>query len=517
MTAGPAQRTAVRPDLDRLARGAVLTLAGSAVSALATFGFTVVVTRGSSPEQAGIFFALTGLFVMCGALARLGVPVGLVYFLSRQRTTGDEHLMRAVVRHAAGTVTALAVGLGLVGVAAAGPLAEALVGTRGGGSTALLRWLSAGLVFAALTDVGIATTRGLGALRPLVLVDRIGRPVAQLLLAVGVVLAGLHSALALGLAWVLPWVPCAVLVLLWADRLRTGVERRSGRTGSTALAPGQRAAFWRFTAPRSIGSIAQLALQRSDIVLVGALRGPRDAAIYTAATRFLVFGQLGASSITTTIQPTLAQLLVQDDRSGARSVYRVATVWLVLLAWPVYLLSAVFAEQLLAVFGSEYRIGSGVIVVLSLVMLVATASGPVDVVLTMAGRSSWTMANSLAALTANVALNLLLIPRVGILGAALAWAVAIALNNLVPLAQLAVSMRLHPFGRSSGLAAALAAGCFGALPLAVRLVLGGGAGVAVGTAAACTCLYAALLWRWRDRLELDSLLAMRRRGRAGAA
>jgi len=517
VTAGSAQQPAVRPDLDRLARGAVLALAGSVVSALATFGFTVVVTRGASPEQAGIFFALTGLFVMCGALARLGVPVGLVYVLSRHRTTGDEHLARAVVRHATRTVAALSLALGAVGTVAAGPLAEALVGTRADGSTALLRWLSAGLVFAALTDVGIAATRGLGALRPYLVVDRIGRPVAQLLLALAVVLTGLHSALALGLAWVLPWVPCAVLVLLWAARLRGGLEQRAGRAGSSRPEPGQLAAFWRFTAPRSIGSVAQLALQRSDIVLVGALRGPRDAAIYTAATRFLVFGQLGAGSITTTIQPKLAQLLVQDDRSGARSVYRVATVWLVLLAWPVYLLSAVFAEQLLAVFGSEYRIGAGVIVVLSLVMLVATASGPVDVVLSMAGRSSWTMANSLAALTANVALNLLLIPRLGILGAALAWAAAIALNNLVPLAQLAVSMRLHPFGRSSGLAAALAAGCFGALPLAARLALGGGPGVAAGTAAACACLYAGLLWRWRDRLELDSLLAMRRRGRADAA
>ena len=506
-----------RPYLEKIARGGAFNLAGSVVSAIATFAFAVLVTRGTTQEQAGAFFALTSVFVIVVAVSRLGVPMGLVYFLARHRTTGDQHLIRALVRQAAVVVGSLALALGLVGVVAAGPLADALVGTREGGTVALVRVLSACLVFAALTDVGIGATRGLGLMRPLVVVDRVARPLAQVLLALAVVLAGVHSALGLGLAWVLPWVPSAAVVLLWARRLRQGAERRSGNTARGGLEPGQFAAFWRFTAPRSVSSIAQLALQRSDIVLIGVLRGPRDAAVYTAATRFLVFGQLGANAISTTIQPKLAQLMAKEDADGARAVYRVATVWLVLMSWPIYLLSAVFAQDLLTVFGSGYRTGSVVIVVLSLVMLVATASGAVDVVLAMAGRASWTMANSLGALAVNVVLNLLLIPSLGILGAALAWAAAIAVNNLTPLVQMALSLRLHPFGRSLALATAAAAVCFGVLPLGVRLLFGDSLVVAVLAAAVGAVEYAGLLWYWREHFELPSLEAVLRRGKGSAA
>ena len=102
-------------------------------------------------------------------------------------------------------------------------------------------------------------------------------------------------------------------------------------------------------------------------------------------------------------------------------------------------------------------------------MLVATWCGAVDVVLGMAGRSVWTMYNAIAALAADLVLNIILIPRIGIVGAAIAWAVAILINNLAPLLELALWMGLHPFGRATTLAAILPrASASGALPLIAR-------------------------------------------------
>ena len=86
-------------------------------------------------------------------------------------------------------------------------------------------------------------------------------------------------------------------------------------------------------------------------------------------------------------------------------------------------------------------------VILGLTMLLATACGQVDMVLITTGRSSWSLVNGLLALVVNVGLDLLLIPRFGITGAAIGWAAAIIVTNLIPLAQLAISKRLNPFGR----------------------------------------------------------------------
>lgn len=506
--------TAGRGHLAQIARGGAFNLFGAALAAVLTFAFTVVVTRSVDRAQAGVFFSLTSAFAIVYTVARLGVPTGLVFFISRYRATDRQDRLKAVIRDAFVPVTTLAVALGAAGVVAAPWLAEHLIGNRHSGPVMLVRVLACSLVFAALTDLGVGATRGFGVMRPLVLVDRIGRPLAQLLLALLAVAVGARSALGIGLAWTLPFVPSAIILLLWARRLRRKAEQRTGRPPSVRDEDGStgRAAFWRFTGPRSLGSIAQMALQRSDIVLLGALRGPKEAAVYAAATRFLVLGQLGAGAISTTIQPKLAQLLARDDREAARTVYRVATVWLVLMAWPIYLVSAVFSRQLLHLFGRGYAVGAAVIVILSLTMLVATATGNVDVVLAMAGRPTWTMANAFCALALNLTLNVILIPRFGIYGAAVAWSAALLFNSLTPLTQLALSMKLHPFGRSSALAAALAGGCFGVLPFLARLAAGGSLTVALVAVTVGTGAYIAGLWHWRRPFDLASLASVRRRG-----
>jgi O-antigen/teichoic acid export membrane protein len=138
----------------------------------------------------------------------------------------------------------------------------------------------------------------------------------------------------------------------------------------------------------------------------------------------------------------------------------------------------------------------------------------VDAVLLMAGRSSASLANTAVAFALNVGLNLLLIPRWGIAGAALAWLAALSARNVVALVLVARSVRLLPFGTGARVVAVAALGVLAAVEIAVRMVLGPGpVGLAVGTALG-GCAYAAVLWRRRRAVELPALAAaLRRRGR----
>jgi hypothetical protein len=125
--------------------------------------------------------------------------------------------------------------------------------------------------------------------------------------------------------------------------------------------------------------------------------------------------------------------------------------------------------------------------------------------------------NVLLALAVNITVDVLLVPRMGILGAAIGWAAAILTNNLVPLAQVALSLRLHPLGRATLAAMALSAGCFGALPGLVRL-LGGGLTQAVVALGVGAVAYLVGCRRLRTVLDLPALLALvpGRRGRVAA-
>jgi hypothetical protein len=171
---------------------------------------------------------------------------------------------------------------------------------------------------------------------------------------------------------------------------------------------------------------------------------------------------------------------------------------------------AAFAPALLRILGQSSADTQAVLVILGLTMLVATGIGPVDVVLLMGGKSSYNLINTVVALSVNVALNLLLIPRFGIVGAAVAWSVSILINNLAPLAQVWAMLRIHPFGAGSPIVAGTTIAIFGGVGLLVRWAFGESLLVLLVYGAIVTAIYAAIVWRFRSPLELRSFNLRRR-------
>ena len=624
-SAGPG-RSGGGSGLAGVARGSTLNLAGAAISAVATLGVTVIVTRQFSRPVAGAFFTATSLFLIIEAVSSLGAYTGAVYFIARLRSLGEESRIPAILRAAVIPVVVASLLATTLLLLVAGPLAHVLLdghlghnGARPGAVANALRALALALPFAALLDTFLGASRGYRDMHPTVIVDKLGRSVVQGLAVAAAAMAG--SAALLAPLWALPYVPAAAAAWLWLRRIRRRKPPRPRRTfsvpvgpsafrtaghaaigpaglsangpagfsangpagfsandpagfsanGSAAAvsdetlpltfpafadpahpdpahpdpahpdpaladpahpaparagAPGTRIAdrrlananprgFWLFTAPRGLATLAQITIQRIDIVLVAIMRGPAQAAVYTAATRFLVIGQLASTAISMAAQPRFTELFAVGDRRRANHVYQATTAWLVIMTWPLYLLSVIYGPQLLAVFGHAYRAGDSVIVVLGLAMLLSTACGQVDMVLNTTGRSSWSLANGLMAVSINVSLDLLLIPKYGILGAAIGWAAAIAVANLTPLIQVAAVVRLHPFGRGTFVACALSAVSFAAIPLAVRALAGDGHLASAGAVAAGCIMLAAGLWRFRDPLQLAVLPGLPFTGRIG--
>ena len=211
------------------------------------------------------------------------------------------------------------------------------------------------------------------------------------------------------LAWAAPYLPVTVLAA-YALRKVYRAGKPPGATTRRAERRGLRRDFWRFTGPRALASVAQLALQRVDVLLVAALGGLAPAAVYAVAGRFVVLIQFANQGISQSVQPRLAEALATGDRRAANRLYQTATGWLVLVTWPINLLVILFAPVYLRLFGDGYPAGAPVVVVLAVAMLVATGCGMVDMVLAMAGRTSWNLVNVLVALAVTIGLDVLLDP-----------------------------------------------------------------------------------------------------------
>ncbi len=499
----PAAHASSDTAMRRIARGGAANLAGAAATAGANFALTMAVTRGMSKSSAGVFFSTTSIFLIFTVVGQLGANTGLVYFLPRCLALGTPERIRSYVRAALRPVMVTAVVMAVALFVLAPRFAAVANPEHPAEATTYLRILALFIPVAGCENILLAATRGLGTMRANAVIELIGRPLVQLGLVVGVIMLSADGML--GWGWAFGYAPAAALAWFWWRRLYRRLDVRAAEAGHSRSRE-----FWRFSGPRALTSVVQVAMQRLDIVLVGALAGAVQAAIYAAATRFIVAGQMGTNAISNAAQPKLAETLARDDHTAVHHIYETSTAWLMAATWPLYLIFTLFGERLLQVFGHGYDVGASVMVLLSLSMLVGTGFGMVDMVLAMAGHTSWNLGNAVLALSVQIGLDLWLIPAHGVLGAAIGWSAAIVVRNVAALIQMFLAMGLHPFGRATATCAAINLLAFGVIPAAIRLSWGTTwpallAGLVLGGG-----VYVLALRRFRGVLQIGALRALRR-------
>ena len=426
---GPATAGA---DLGSAARHGLIGLAGSVVAAAAGLLLNVVVGRGLGPDVSGVFFVVVAVLTVAMTVGKLGADTGLVWALSRARTLGRGADTRRTLAVAL-LPAVLASALLAAGVYGCAPLIAAAVDPSGTLEVDRLLRVSAPFLLAAAPCMVLAAgLRGVGSITGYTLVQNVLVPGLRPLLAGVVIAAGLGVTAAL-LTWSAPLVLGVAVAAVLLHR----------RTAAAASAPGAaprpwRAVggeFWRFSAPRSVTAALEVALVWSDVLLVAALATPRDAGIYAAASRFITTGTLAEAAMRIALSPQVSSLLAVGDVRATGRLCATGTQWVVLVAWPIYLALALYSPFVLSLFGPGFPDGAVALSTLAVAMLLVMAAGNNQTVLLMSGRSTWQLANKACALTVNLGLNVWLVPRYGMEGAAVSWSVAVVLDALLAVVQ----------------------------------------------------------------------------------
>lgn len=511
-----------RRDVTTMAKGGAINLVGSAGQAMFNAIILLVLGRGLGAGGSGSFLEAIAVFNIVAVTAALGVETGFIRAVSRARADGRIGRLGRTFRVGYVPVVVAGVVAAVVLLVAVEPIARVFGDAEHTAEIAgYLRVMAAFVPLGALAVATLGATRGFETMLPTVVVDRLGKYGMQALaIAVGV-MVGL-SARALATAWAVPVALASAWSVWWLRRLwLRGVAREAARgpDGPPAAEADPVESlrdvvrdFWTFTLPRTFASIFRITVQWLDVLLVGALMSPAAAGIYATATRLLQFGLAAALAVGQVSQPMISRLLARGHHAATKSLYGTATAWQVLMTWPQYLGVAIFAPALLALFGQEFLAGTTVVVILAVSAMIGSASGPVDMVLLMAGKSLWSFWNTALSLGLNVVLNLILIPRWGITGAAFAWAVSRVVGNLVPLLQIALALDLHPFGAKWVRSAVASLVAFGATGLAVRAWAGPTLPAALGYGVLAMAVYVPLLYRQREELDLAAILgALQRR------
>jgi O-antigen/teichoic acid export membrane protein len=202
--------------------------------------------------------------------------------------------------------------------------------------------------------------------------------------------------------------------------------------------------------PLAAVDLAVLGFNFADVILLGLFLPPETVAVYFAATRilqFVVFASFAASSVTA---PRIAEAKARGDVAALHGLVvrtaRLTSAATMLIGVAVLLA----APLLLRMFGPGFEASYWPLAVLVAGMMAYSLFGPAEDVLNMLGGERVSAAVAGSALAVAVLLNLVLIPFYGILGAAIAMAVANVLRGagLAHMAWLRFGLTTHVLARA---------------------------------------------------------------------
>ena len=497
-------------DRRTVARGGLLTLVGATYAAAMGFALTVVVGRIFGAHESGLFFMSVAVFMILNGLVLMGSDTGMVRALSAARATGAHREVPRIL--AASVLPVLAWSLVVAGVlAVATPeVARLLAPDDVGRARDDLGVLVFALVLSGVGQACLNGTRAFGGPWRFVVLYQLWLPTSRLGLVLALWLTD-ASVRWLWWAWALPLVAMDVVALAW---MVVAVSRDAHRPGAAPRPTGRVASdVWRFNLPRGLASMLEIGIVWVDVLVVGALMGPAAAGAYAAASRFITSGTMAMEALRIACAPQFAAAAARRERARLQELHAASAIWLVLLAWPVFVTLAAFAPLALSVMGDGFGMASDAMTVMSLGILGYLAMGNINSVLLMAGLSRVTAGNTLIALGVNIALNLALVPVLGLSGAAIAWSVSLLLDSALCTVRGHRRLGLRPPGAALLVAAGVIATSFGVPALLIRLLAVPSAAWLAAYAVVGCAVYAVLLHRYRAQLHLSGLLAVSRRQR----
>jgi O-antigen/teichoic acid export membrane protein len=507
-----AQKSAPAGAAAILLRGSAINVVAMVAGAAMSFGLVVLVSRWLQPRGAGALFELIALFTILSNTFELGADTGLTRWISRAKAMGGLSDVRRVVAAAVVPVAVVGVAAAVAVWMTAPQLAQFFLhGVSAREGILAIRIVAPLIPLGALSSCLVDGARGFGRMWPYLLIEGAGKPALRIALVLAVLVAGFGlsaAIIALGLPVIVGLVAAAIIFLRLLQK-EAPARSASGKRRDVAGRPGWRVAqeFWAFTGPRAFQATFQIVILWLDILIVGAIASSYAAGVYSAVSKLAIVGTFTLEGNRLAIGPQLSALLARGQQKRAVALFQRSTQWLMLASWPLYLIFMIFPATVLGIFGPRYTVGAPALVVLSLAMLINLGTGNVTVVLLMGGRSTWSAINAGAALAVNIGLNLVLVPRIGILGAAIAWAASIAVDNLTAMAEVWMVMGFDPFGPGYWRAAGITVACFGGPAVVARTLLGAAFPSLCVAVAAGLIAFAIAVYSARAPLQLTEVLA----------
>ena len=203
-------------------------------------------------------------------------------------------------------------------------------------------------------------------------------------------------------------------------------------------------ALIRYSLPLVLAGVIYSIVGQIDSFVIGYYLPSSEVGYYQVA--YLLGGNLliVLRGITPVFKPIVSE--IRSDPAAIQSRFQLATRWVTMLSLPIAITIILAPKIYLSLFFTdEYTVASTALVILVFGYMLNAASGPEGMVLEGLGYTRLTLLNSIILIGINGTLNIIFVPRIGILGAAIGTASALTIAGFAGIVEIYVLETVHPY------------------------------------------------------------------------
>jgi O-antigen/teichoic acid export membrane protein len=401
-------------------RIALITFSVRILSGVIAYVSQVLLARWMGDFEYGVFVIVWVGAVILGGFACLGIQTAVLRFVPEYTERGDVQLLRGVVVGSriqgfiAATIFAI---VGAVGLYAFGDHLESyyLIPLYLGAIT---------LPMLAIGEIQDNLSRAFNWADLSLWPTYIVRPLIILLFMWLAVRYGAEANAVTAMAAVIAatYLTSIGQLISLSRRMRKAVP-----SGPRSYAPGQ---WMAIALPIFVVEGFFNLLTNVDIILVGHFMEPAKVAIYFAAAKTMTLVHFVYYAVKAGGAQRFSQYYANGDRARLSAFVHDTLHW---TFWPslgMVVVILAIGKPLLLLFGPNFGEGYPILFILSAGLLVRASIGPAETLLTMAGQQGISAVVYTATFMLNVTLNIVLIPKFGLIGAASATALALVAETI---------------------------------------------------------------------------------------
>jgi O-antigen/teichoic acid export membrane protein len=209
----------------------------------------------------------------------------------------------------------------------------------------------------------------------------------------------------------------------------------------------------RHALPVGIGIVLTTVYFRIDTILLGLIRGPVDVAHYTAAYKLIDLAVFGSTALISSVYPIMVRISATADQGKLLQTYQATTDVMLLVAIPVTVAWLILAGPIISlVYPPDFHPSIAALRILSFVLVPLFFNSVLTALVLTLHRERTFLWISLGAVILNVGLNLVFIPRAGILAASVITVVSEVIVTIAGSYLMWRAIRFIPSVRVAGLA-----------------------------------------------------------------